>query len=255
MELSTNNLVSIITPTYNCGKYIGETIKSVLAQTYTNWEMLIIDDCSTDNTREIVANFKDLRIKYYCLDNNSGAAICRNTALKMARGRWIAFLDSDDVWLPRKLDQQIKFMIDNNYYFTYHDYSEIDESGNVQRGYITGPNHIGKLKMLSYCWPGCLTVMYDRIKVGLIQIEPIKKNNDYALWLKIIRRVDCHLLNERLAFYRKRQGSISNHSYRSLIRWHYKLFNFAEKYTPLVSVALTINNLFWGILKKIIYVK
>lgn len=255
MDLSASKLVSIITPTYNCGKYIAETIESVLAQTYTNWEMLIVDDCSTDNTREIVGHFKDPRIKYYCLESNSGAAVCRNIALKLARGRWIAFLDSDDIWLMEKLEQQIKFMIDNNYSFTYHNYSEIDETGNVQKGYITGPNHIGKLKMFSYCWPGCLTVMYDRSKVGLIQIEPIKKNNDYALWLKVIRRTDCHLLNGQLAFYRRRQGSISNHSCRSLIKWHYKLFKYVEHSTSIVSTLLTVNNLFWGLYKKIFYIK
>ena len=109
------DLVSIITPTYNCGRFIAETIESVQAQTYTNWEMIIIDDCSTDHTDEIVAMYseRDSRIKYHCLKRNSGAAIARNTALRMAVGRWIAFLDSDDLWHPEKLERQVKFMIDN----------------------------------------------------------------------------------------------------------------------------------------------
>ena len=117
-------LVSIITPTYNCGPFIAETVGCVRSQTYPNWEMLIIDDCSTDNTKEIVARFNDPRIKYYCLPVNSGAAVARNTALKMARGRWIAFLDSDDLWKPDKLEKQIRFMTDNNIHFSYTQYED-----------------------------------------------------------------------------------------------------------------------------------
>ena len=114
-----NTLVSIITPTYNCAKFIEETIRSVQAQTYLNWEMIISDDCSTDNTREIIAPYleSDSRIKYICNDKNSGAAITRNNALRQAKGRWIAFLDSDDLWLPEKLEKQIAFMETNGYAF------------------------------------------------------------------------------------------------------------------------------------------
>lgn len=117
--------VSIITPTYNCARFIEETIKSVQAQTFTDWEMIISDDCSTDNTKEVIAPYlaSDSRIKYICNDKNSGAAITRNNALRIASGRWIAFLDSDDLWLPEKLEKQISFMIENGINFSYTNYS------------------------------------------------------------------------------------------------------------------------------------
>ena len=246
-------LVSIITPTYNCGEFIAKTIDCVLAQTYQNWEMLIVDDCSSDNTKGIVARYSDPRIKYHCLSSNSGAAIARNTALKMAKGRWIAFLDSDDLWNPTKLEKQINFMEDNGYTFSYHKYDEIDENGKLLGKVLSGPKHINHLGMISYCWPGCLTVMYDASKVGLIQITDIKKNNDYAMWLKISKKTSCHLMPLVLAHYRKRKGSISNTNYSSLIKWHYRLFKDAESYSCVCAALCTANNLIWGAFKKIFY--
>jgi len=248
-------LVSIITPTWNCGKFIAETIESVLAQSYRYWEMLIVDDCSTDNTKEIVEKYNDPRIKYHCLERNSGAAVARNTALRMANGRWIAFLDSDDLWKPEKLERQLRFMVENGYAFSYTKYAEINEYGIQMNRIVSGPKHISRVGMLSYCWPGCLTVMYDRNKIGEIQIPDIKKNNDYAIWIKVSEKSSCHLLPEILSSYRKRAGSISNHSYSSLIKWHYKLFRIVKGSNPLMSSFYTINNLFWGFIKKTIYVK
>ena len=128
-------LVSIITPTWACAGFIAETIRSIQAQTYTDWELPIQDDCSTDNTREIVDRFaqSDNRIKYECNDHNSGAAVTRNNALKRAQGRWIAFLDSDDLWLPEKLQHQLAFMTANSYAFSYHEYTEMTEDGTTTR--------------------------------------------------------------------------------------------------------------------------
>lgn len=109
--------------------------------------------------------------------------------------------------------------------------------------------------MFNYCWPGCLTVMYDTDKIGLIQIEDIKKNNDYAMWLKICRKADCYLLDEDLAMYRKREGSISNHGYISLIKWHYKLYKISEDQSTIRSIFNTCRNILFGIVKKMKYVK
>lgn len=251
-------LVSIITPTYNCGKFIAETIGSVLSQTYSKWEMIISDDCSTDNTKEIITPYfeKDSRIKYICNEKNSGAAITRNNALKVAKGRWIAFLDSDDLWAPDKLEKQVRFMEENNYHFSYTNYSECDENGVLKGNLITGPKHITKAGMFAFCWPGCLTVMYDASVVGLIQIEDIKKNNDYAMWLKVCQKADCYLLDEDLATYRRgRSGSISSHGIGKLIKWHYKLFREAEHMNPISSFALTCVNMVCGLYKKKVYVK
>lgn len=252
-----SELVSIIMPSYNTSKYIVETIQSVLAQTYKDWELLIVDDCSTDNTDEIVKPFlADKRIHYLKNEKNSGAAVSRNRALREAKGRWIAFLDSDDLWMPEKLERQISFMDKNGYSFSYTDYEEIDVNGNKTGVYVNGPKRITKAGMFNYCWPGCLTVMYDVEAVGLIQIADIKKNNDYAMWLKVCRKTDCYLMDEELALYRRgRSGSISTHSIKMMISWHYKLYKEAEGQNGLVALLNTGRNLVFGLYKKKRYVK
>lgn len=251
----SNNLVSIITPTYNCGKFIGETIESVLAQSYPYWEMIIVDDCSTDNTREIVSQYTDSRIKYICLEKNSGAAIARNMALQLAQGRWIAFLDSDDLWKREKLKNQLAFMQKNDYGFTYHEYDEIDENSKLIGVTVSGKKKLGKFDMFACCWPGCLAVMYDANKIGCIQIENVKKDNDSAIWLKAIKKQKCYLLKENLALYRRRQGSITPTGLISKVKWHYHLFRIAEKMNPISSFFLMCMNVFGNAYKKIFYVK
>ncbi len=252
-----SELVSIIMPSYNTSKYIVETIQSVLAQTYKDWELLIVDDFSTDNTDEIVKPFLvDERIHYLKNEQNSGTAVSRNRALREAKGRWIAFLDSDDLWMPEKLEKQIRFMEENGYYFSYTNYEEIDIEGNKTGVKITGPKRITKTGMYNYCWPGCLTVMYDASKVGLIQIEDIKKNNDYAMWLKVCKKTDCYLLDEYLGQYRKgRVGSVSTHSIKTMIGWHYKLYKEAERLGTVESLINTVRNLVFGFYKKKRYVE
>ena len=142
----------------------------------------------------------------------------------------------------------------NSYSYSYTNYEEIDVEGNGTGVKVTGPKKVTKTGMFNYCWLGCLTVMYDRDVVGVIQIEDIKKNNDYAMWLKVIRKAECRLLNEELGLYRKRAGSISRHSYTTLIKWHYKLFHEANGYGPLASTVLTCGNLAFGVFKKLRFV-
>ena len=251
-----SDLVSIIMPSFNTAKYITASIASVQKQTYPNWELIIVDDCSTDNTDEIVKPLlTDTRIRYLKNEVNSGAAVSRNRALREAKGKWIAFLDSDDLWLPEKLEKQIAFMEKNGYHFSCTNYEEISEAGEVTGVRVTGPKKITKTGMYNYCWPGCLTVMYDAEAVGLIQIADIKKNNDYAMWLKVCQKADCYLLNECLAQYRKgRAGSVSSHSVKTMIGWHYKLFREAEKKNSVVSVFNTCRNMVYGFYKKKRYV-
>lgn len=248
--------VSVIMPTWNCGRFIGESIESVQRQTCGNWELLIVDDCSTDDTQQIVEHYasKDSRIKYHCLAKNSGAAEARNEALRRASGRWIAFLDSDDLWAPEKLERQINFMLKNGYHFSYHEYSEINEDGTPNGVFVSGKTHVGKFDMFACCWPGCLSVMYDRDKIGLIQIENIKKNNDTAMWLKAIKAEKCHLLKENLAQYRRRKGSITPPDIKTKIKWHYSLFREAEKMNPIASVFWTVANILGNSYKKIFYI-
>ena len=245
-----DELVSIIMPSYNTGKYIAESINSVLAQTYTNWELIIVDDCSSDNTEEVVQSFKDNRIIYLKNENNSGAALSRNRALREAKGKWIAFLDSDDLWMPDKLRQQINFMKENDYSFSYTEYERIDELSNKLNIYCTGPRVLTKKRMYQYCYPGCLTVMFDYSKTGLIQIKNIKKNNDYAMWLQVIKFCDCHLLKQNLALYRIRKNSISHDSIKKLIKSHYDLFRISEEKNSLVAFLYVIRNMWFGFWKK-----
>lgn len=251
-----DELVSIIMPSYNTANFISESIESVLRQTYANWEMIIVDDCSTDKTDEVVKPYlNDSRIVYIKNSKNRGAAVSRNCALREAKGKWIAFLDSDDLWMPEKLEKQISFMKENDYHFSYTDYIEIDTKGK-KTVTVTGPRKVTKSGMFNYCWPGCLTVMYDAESVGLIQIADIKKNNDYAMWLKVCKKVDCYLLDEILAEYRRgRIGSVSTHSVKTMIRWHYKLYREAEGQNSFASWLNTCRNLWFGIYKKIKYVR
>ena len=259
-------LVSIITPTWGCASFISESIKCIQSQTYTNWELLIQDDCSTDGTDKVVQEFLvsevqdtqrtkgDPRSKYECNVQNSGAAITRNNALRRAKGRWIAFLDSDDLWEPEKLEKQLRFMVDGGYKFSYTSYQEIDSDSQETGVVIRGPKHVSKLGMYAFCWPGCLTVMYDRQAIGLIQIANIKKNNDYAMWLLVCQKSDCYLLDEVLAKYRRgRVGSISTHGYSTMIKWHYKLWHEVMGMSHVASLFWTYINLICGVYKKLFF--
>jgi glycosyltransferase involved in cell wall biosynthesis len=206
-----DKLVSIITPSYNSKKYISETINSIINQTYTNWEMIIVDDCSSDNSVELVQLFveKDPRISLIKLTENSGVAIARNRAIEAAQGRYIAFLDSDDLWLPNKLEKQLSFMQKNNYPFSYTAYDKIDESGRVF-DHIGVPDSVCYSDLLKTCSIGCLTAMYDTEYFGNVDMPLIRKRQDLGLWLKLLKETDyAYGLNETLAQYRVRTDSIS----------------------------------------------
>ena len=251
-----SDLVSVIMPSYNCGAFVAESIRSVLAQTYPYWELLFIDDGSTDDTSEIVGAFRDNRIRCFRNEKNDGAARSRNRALREAKGRWIAFLDADDLWEPNKLEKQIDFMKEAGCAFSYTCYQEIDEKAEPLGVEVSGPRHISKAGMYAYCWLGCLTVMYDAQKVGLIQILDIQKNNDYAMWLRVIGSVDCYLLDECLAKYRRgRRNSISSHGYTTMVKWHYKLWHEAEGMNCFAAVFMTCVNMWFGIIKKLAFVR
>lgn len=252
----SDNLVSIIMPSYNASAYISESIECVLHQTYRNWELLIVDDCSTDETGRIVSGYlSDDRIHYFQNEINMGAALSRNAALREAKGRWIAFLDSDDLWTANKLEKQISFMEENAISFSYTAYEQIDEAGTPLGKLVSGPRVITKTGMYRYCWPGCLTVMFDKSIVGLIQIKNCSKHNDYLMWLYVIEHTECHLLPECLAYYRLREGSISRAPIVKKIQWHYLLFRYGLEKPRGWALLLTLRNLFFGVFKKLWYVK
>lgn len=236
-------LVSIIMPAYNCGQFIKESIDSVESQTYTNWELLIVDDCSTDNTADIVDLYKDKRI--HCIRNsqNLGAASSREKAIKMSQGRYIAFLDADDKWLPNKLEKQIMFMMQNNIALSYTPYYVLHPT----KGTIihTCPKTLTYYQLTKWNRIGCLTVIYDRILVGEVVIPKIQKRNDYALWLTILRKgIIAYCYSEPLAYYRSHNGLTKGNKF-SFIKYHYILFNEVLGYSKFLALIMTIRNIFF----------
>lgn len=243
-------------PAYNVEKYISFSIDSVLLQTYSNWELIVIDDCSTDNTRKIICSYKDNRILLIENRINLGAAESRNIAIEKARGKYIAFLDGDDIWTSNKLEKQIEFMEINNYSFTYTNYQEMSCNGDLKDIFWTGPKVINKFKLFNYDYIGCLTMMYNQEKLGKYKIINLKKRNDYALKLKIINDEKCYLLDEVLAIYRVRTDdslSSRNKSKLTLLRYYYEIYHKSENMNRLESVINVTRNVIFGVIKKIIY--
>lgn len=251
-----SGLVSVIMPSFNTEKYIKYAIDSVLGQTYKNIELIIVDDCSTDNSVDVIKKYDDPKIKLIVNECNKGAAFSRNIALIESKGEWIAFLDSDDIWEPKKLEEQIKFMMDSNCWFSYTDYREFKDNINNCRAIVSGPDEISKIDMYKYCWLGCLTVMYNAKQIGIVQASLIRKNNDYAMWLCIIKHTKCLRLKKILANYRKaRDGSISSDNITKLIKSHYILYRKSEGFGVFLSTFCCIINLLYGTIKKISYRK
>ena len=185
-----NSLVSIITPSYNSSKFIGECVHSVISQTFSNWEMIIVDDCSNDNSRNIISNFskKDKRIRSIFLEENIGAAAARNIAIKKAEGTYIAFLDSDDIWIKDKLEKQIAFMNEKDIAFSFTCYQPISEDGMEKYSVIKVPKKMSYHSYLKNTIIGCLTVIIDKEKTGDFQMPNIRSSHDMALWLLIMKR-------------------------------------------------------------------
>lgn len=223
-------LVSVITPTYNCGKFIGATIASVQNQDYNNWEMIIVDDCSQDETKNIVTEIaaKDDRIKYFCLEKNSGAAVARTKAMQLANGEYIAFLDSDDLWVPNKLTSQLAFMKDNGYAFTCTAYEQIDENGELLGKVIKTISKTDYNRLLLDCPVGNSTVVYSVKQMGKFEVPNIRKRNDDALWLKMLKKEQyIYGMQDVLMQYRIRSGSISNNKLK-VIKYHWILYREIE---------------------------
>lgn len=200
-----NKLVSIIVPCYNSSRFIRQCIDSVLNQSYSNWEMLIVDDCSTDKSRDIILKYSksNKKIKTFFLEKNVGPAEARNIAINNATGKYIAFLDSDDVWRKHKLERQINFMNNNKISFSFTSYQPISENGEKKYSVINVPKKIGYHEYLKNTIIGCLTVVVDREEIGEFQMPNISSSHDMALWLLIMKRdFFAFGLNENLAYYR-----------------------------------------------------
>ena len=229
--------VSIIVPMYNAEKFIGKTIESVLSQTYENWEMLIMNDVSTDNSLAVVNEYakKDDRIKVVNTEKNMGVVKGRNHLIDLANGKYIAFLDADDYWHSQKLEKQIQFMKEKNAGISCTEYTRVKENGEKINEVVI-KSEISYTDMLKNNYLGCLTVMYDVEKVGKRYFKELEKNEDYVLWLEIVKDVKTiYGLKENLAYYRVLDNSrSSNKSKTAKVRW--EIYRKIEKLSLLKSI-------------------
>lgn len=245
-----SSLVSIIMPHFNTVQYIEASILSVVSQTHIEWEILIIDDASDLEQYERlvdIASFDD-RINLIRLDKNSGAAVARNKGIELAKGRYIAFLDSDDVWFPTKLDEQIKFMRSNDVAFSYCSYEKVDEKGNVF-GVVGVPDKVSYSDLLKVCSIGCLTAIYDAKKLGKIHMPLIRKRQDLGLWLRILKEVPyAYATPGVLAQYRVRSDSISANK-RVAAQYTWRLYREIEGLSLLAASYYFLHYAVNGVLR------
>jgi teichuronic acid biosynthesis glycosyltransferase TuaG len=242
-----DDLVSIITPAYNCEKFIVDTIESVIAQSYLNWEMIIINDKSSDNTKSIVEKYCsiDSRIKLINQEKNSGVAKARNVGIEAAEGRFIAFLDSDDCWKNDKLKKQLEFMKKNDYALTYTSYEYISEDGKKLNKIINIPSSQNYKQGLKNTIIGCLTVIVDREKVGDFEMPQLSHGEDHATWLKIMKSGHvAYGLNENLALYRVSKKSLTGNKFK-VVKLQWKNYRENEGLSSILSfyyfIAYLIN--------------
>lgn len=231
-------LVSVIMPAYNSADFISESIHSVLQQTHQNWELLIIDDASQDNTVSLIKEFEtlDSRIRLFQNTTNLGAGITRNLGIKTSQGAYIAFLDSDDLWLPKKLETQLKFMQAHDLSMTYSSYQLIDEQGNDLNKQVVALPKLTFQKLLKSNYVGNLTGIYNVDKLGKIYCPELRKRQDWAMWLTILQKIKSSKgISQPLAKYRIREKSISNNKV-GLLKYNYLVYREFLKYSRLKSI-------------------
>ena len=257
----SKDLVSIIMLSRYKAQYVIESVRSVLAQTYTNWELLFLDDASKDSTIRQLMELKDeigkklsSKIRITQTVDQRGKTRNRNSALKAAKGRWIAFLDAGDVWAPDKLERQIAFMEENGYACSYTCYGVMDMTSKDRGIVVSGKEHIDHKEMLKCCWPAYLTVMYDAEKVGRMCVRTCR-HNDYALWLNVTDRKDFYLLPEKLAMLRTKWGIMGRILLTNKAKWRYDAYRIDEDLGPVKAFFYTVRNGFYGIVKWFRYVK
>lgn len=252
-----SSLVSIITPSFNSEKFIAETIQSVQNQSHQNWEMLIVDDCSTDQTVSIIKQFElqDSRIRFFQLKKNSGAGIAREFALSNAKGNYIAFLDADDLWKPLKLEKQLQFLKEHKSHFTFSDYDCIDEEGNALNKRVEAPRTLSYRQLFFCNYVGNLTGIYDVNYFGKITISATRKRQDWILWLTILKKIKtAKPVPESLALYRIRDNSLSA-SKVNLLKHNFAVYYNFHGYNYITSLFIMIGFLFTQLLLKPRYIK
>jgi len=252
-----NELVSIIIPTYNTEKFIRATLQSVQNQTHKNWEMILVDDASTDGTVSVIEEFakNDSRIKLFKLEKNSGNGFARNIAVEKAVGKYIAYLDADDLWFSNKLEKQIGFLKANNLHFTFSFYDCIDEEGNSLNRRVEAPINLTYDELFFCNYVGNLTAIYDADYFGKIILEATQKRQDWRLWLTILKQIQVTKpVPEPLAFYRIRKNSISSSKFK-LIKHNFGVYREFHGFNFVFSVLLMVRFLFTQLIIKPRYIK
>jgi len=248
-----NDLVSIITPCYNSAKFLKETIDSVLIQTYPYWEMIIIDDNSRDSSREIIEGviLKENRIKSIYLNENIGPAAARNVGFKEAKGKYIAFLDSDDLWMSNKLEEQIAFMQTNKIAFSFTTYTRINEKGDKRLSTIVAPKLMSYDSYLFNTIIGCLTVILDREEIGDFKMQDLRSSHDMVLWLEIMKKgFNAYGLNQDLAQYRVVKTSNTAQKWKAALEvWI--IYRTVEKLSVSYSLYYFFGYVFHAIKKRL----
>tara|TARA_R110000851_G_scaffold99859_1_gene215176 strand:- start:81 stop:863 length:783 start_codon:yes stop_codon:yes gene_type:complete len=251
------SLVSIIIPTFNSEKFISETLQSVFSQTYRNWEIILVDDCSSDNTVAIILEMvqKDNRIHFFQLKNNSGTGVARNMGITNAKGRFISFLDADDLWKPNKLQRQIDFLAANNLPFTFSFYDCIDEEGEALEKRVEAPLSLSYRQLFFCNYVGNLTGIYDVSYFGKISISSIRKRQDWMLWLTILKKIKmAKPVPESLAFYRIRENSISTSKF-DLIKYNFAVYRSFHRFNLPLALLYMAGFLFTQLAIKPNYIK
>ena len=243
-------IVSIITPAYNCSETIGQTFESIVEQTFHDWEWIVIDDCSSDGTFNVLKRFEqvDRRVKILQTSQNSGAAKARNLGINAASGRYIAFLDSDDTWDVTKLEKQLSFMINNEYSFVCSNY-KVARNGKKDIIYSPKKNIVTYRSLLKTCSIGCLTAIYDSKIIGKV-LMPIDapKREDHAMWIDIVKKgYNCYCLKECLATYNLRDNTVSSNKWR-MFKYQYIMYrqhlHFSRAKSLFYTCVVSLNKIF-----------
>lgn len=250
-------LVSILIPTFNSAQFIADTIASVQQQTYSNWEIIVVDDASTDATVDLISKImeKDVRIQLQVLEKNSGTGVARNFGVAKAAGKYISFLDADDLWKPEKLEKQINFMQKYKLPFTFSFYDCIDEQGKSLNKRVEAPLNL-IYRQLFFCnYVGNLTGIYDVEFFGKISISSIRKRQDWMHWLTILKKIKtAKPVPESLALYRIREYSLST-SKTALIQYNFAVYRQFHGYNLVVSLLCMTGFLFTQLVIKPFYSK
>ncbi|MDE5423410.1 glycosyltransferase family 2 protein [Ancylomarina sp. DW003] len=236
-------LVSIITPVYNSSLFLKDTAESVFCQGYKNWEWILIDDKSTDDSWHVLSELsrEDDRVKIFCNEVNSGSGITRNNAIRKAKGKYIAFLDSDDIWHSKKLEKHIAFMIEKKALFSHTSYGYLDEKGNVIKNtFRISKNPVSYKDLLKRTEISCLTAIYDAEILGKFYMSEHRRKQDYALWLSILKTgTKSYGLDEELAFYRQRVGSATSNKFK-LVGKHFLFLKETQRMRTHQAIKYTV---------------